>query len=409
MQSLADYVTKDKAMLQEDKYVITLPSDQTFLGADIANVGWSPLPKINPFWLNRELVIRCKGRSSIVPDKDSMSYGGHSVGLFPGAGKVTFENFDFYAGGRSIIQTGSHGSQEKKPIGLTLRKCQLLNQPAWAPKNATVFKWGITANQTYVRLEECRIDIGKSKEHIVYLHNPTDQMSWMINCKVVGCGGQVWQEVNRQSEGPNYEGEGGTIIRNNFLMHYHKDESRAGFAVTIAGSGRSVLIEKNAFLQPWTKKSHGAIVVWRGGNKEGHGGLPDWYGPEEPWGTEDNRGVDDVVIRDNLIYHLNPSKPLISLASYRRAIVRNNALFTNPNYLTVAKLGDGDESHAPEHLLWTQNNSKEAIFTAMNAGFPEPIGSKLKIDGRVIMSDLNIERKVDEDFAYVGTEEISVP
>lgn len=409
-ESLADYLVPDLVVEEDDtKVVIEVPGDKELLGVALAKEGSSPLPKVPAWWKGKELVVRCLGRSSIVPEPNTLTYGGNAVTLAPGAGKVTFENFDFHAGGREVINAGKHKSQEKTPIVLTLRKCSLLGQPSWAPANAIRYKWGILSYQTAVRLESCHAHLEGSKEHVVYSHNPCAELSWMLNSKVTNCGGQVWQEVNRQIEGPNYEGEGGTILNNNFCTHYHQDDSRASFAFTIAGSGKSALIENNVLIQPWGEESKGAIVVSRGGNLDGHGGLPDWYGPEVPVYENDNRGVDDVIIRNNLIYHKNPSRQLIKLASFRRAILTGNLVIADPVWGTLLEFGDGEGSNAPEDIYMEANNGEEAIENAIDYGFPDPQQLGFELEGIVKMADIDVKHKITDKLVYSGTDLLEGP
>jgi hypothetical protein len=376
---LTEQVKKDwPAPKEGDLIPIFLPEGE-YKAVRIGGSGWTPLDEIDPWWGEATVVyVGHPDGSRIIPVHDNDGWGAtlelratlDGGGLW--GGRVHFLDLDFEASGANLASIGQYGSDDILPMkDIRFKRCRFFDHPLASVTTTRP----ISANQVALSFEECLWDLPHSQEHAVYLRNPYKD-SCMINCTVKACGGQVWQEVGRVTEGPFMGYPNGTTkLIGNYCTGYHKDDSRASYAITIAGSTHDWEIVNNVFYDTdHSDDVYGALVSWDGGSYYSMTGEPlDGAGPIAEAGKYANG---NLVLTDNLFIQLDGNRPILKLDSILKAECRGNGVYgSKPIDLLSSWDDDLDKPKdaGVGEIIWEGNNTTQVRNNALELGFDESL------------------------------------
>lgn len=368
--------------------------------------GSSPLAKVSIAWLGAA-TLEIKGHpdgTTIQPMHDQDGWG-LSLEIRPHAdwdGRIHFHDLTIEASGASAVDMGVFGSQEMRPLlDVRFYRCRFLDHPS----DQVTTNRPISANQASIHFEECFWDLPNSEEHAVYSRNPVGPAS-MINCTVKACGGQVWQEVSRPDEGPNYPPEV-TLFEGNRFEGYHRNPGRAGAALTNAGASRYWVVRDCVVMDlepsPLTgppDTTNGGFVTWDGGRYYDLDGKP--VHTEQDKDLHRRYANRKLLVEGCLFVQKNPNRSPFQITSLEEGIVRDTGIFaTRPvdliPFTTRGKRGGDPLDAGIGRLEWRGNNRPHHRERALALGVPEALlqepGVRLK---------QNHIGPVSRDFTVVG-------
>lgn len=229
-------------------------------GAKWGDDGWAYNSQIDMAAAGKRVVrvFGHPGGTTVIPQEGDASMVLASKGW---EGRIRFFDLRIEGSPGSNVGGGTYGKSFKDPMeDVRFVRTSFVDGPKPTTRPCSL-------NQMQVQFHECEWHMPLSLEHACYLRNGFGT-SGMWNCIVSAVGGQVWQEVQRPHEGPQYD-PGTTVIRDSLFFDYHQDFSRMGTALTFAGSGRHGHIEGvrmyDLAADPDRAYSAGALVVWNGG------------------------------------------------------------------------------------------------------------------------------------------------
>lgn len=388
----------------EDENTITVyaPKDEPMQGFALDPQGkWSGYDIISPDWQTGGKTLVIEG-ATIVPSPEALKFGGTTVRLRPGVETVRFHHCIVYSGKGSAILAGNAGMQEKAPATLFFDRSKLMGAPLYEDEDISLMgkpKSGMILFQTTLRATGSHFHVPQAREHAVYIHHAPD-INKIKQCIFSGAGGQAWQQTNRPHSGPNFNTDGptGTVFDEVLVYNYGRHPSRAGSGLTFAGTGGSVWLERVVCLDLWKDKSRGALAVWRGGENP-KTGEPNWFLSEDP--------VEDVVVKNCHFVHHNPERTMLNLAGFKRLVSQNNTIATTGStpHPHAVKIGDREESEAPEDLFWAGNNTDKTLAELAELLDLEDL-LNLDLSQTVFMRDVAKFHDVRSHFVYRGMERL---
>ena len=350
-----------------DVIPIFLPKGE-IKGIAIGGSGWSPLGRIAPWWGQAVLQLVGHPEGTEVQSVHDLDGWGATFTAEPHDGwdgRLHLFDITFRASGQYCISLGRFGSHTKVPLNdIFFKRCQFLDH-----KLSTVTPlWGVSAQQTALFFEECLWDLKNSTEHSVYGHHPHGKCG-MLNCTVIGAGGQVWQEVSRPHEGVRYEYPAGTtsLIGNHF-EGYHRAAGRSGSAITMGGSGRDWEIRDNFIVDTSEDDGvYGGLVSWDDGGRyysitsgQSMDGVADKTGQYA-------NGI--IIIEDNIFVQKNPDRAILTINSAAHVECRRNGIFAN-NFIDIQ---NPDEEAEIGELIFEENNRPEDKVRAKAVGVTDDL------------------------------------
>ena len=346
--------------------------------------GWTPLTEVDPWWGPATLSLLGHPAGTIIEPIHDLPWG-QSLAVFPGdgwEGRVHFRDLTIQASGNNAVLVGHYGTQSLNPLfDVSFFDCSFVDHP-----NPDVrCLQPVSANQTQISFYRCTWNLPNSIEHAVYNRNPLG-LCVMEDCVVLACGAQVWQEVSRPSEGPFYPG-GVTTLRGNHFEGYHRDPSRSGSAITLAGTGRDFWMIENVVLdvdRPQGEESHGGFVAWDGEEYWSFEGVAVHEGETPPPGVHANG---DVVLLRNLFVHKNPDRGVVKADSCRSFVMVSTGAFCDRGVEVVTNVDDGAVLDAGIDVVLFGLNNRPAHF---DMGLQEGVDPALLIDPDLLLFDHEI-------------------
>lgn len=330
-----------------------------YKGVAVGARSWSPLARYEPWWGAAKMHIWGRGVNvtTIIPVHDQRGWGA-SFEIQPNEdwdGRLVLHDMTIQCSGANAIQAGAYGTQEMRPLrDLGLERVVIADHPnedVWCTRPISLNQAAFTGIGV---LWECY----RSKEHGVYRRNGLGQLA-LYSCAVHALGGQVIQDVSRRSEGPDY-GPGCVVTEDCDFQGFHRHPSRAGSAITVAGSGCELLmhrttirdINRQIFPPLDGLRSHGAVVVWKGGDS---------------WPTESGRSnISATIVECDFIMH-NGDRAVLSFDDVDEVRVVGCGVYSsNGRPVTIGSHGEGSVGK----MLVKACNTAEVRDRILKKGLP---------------------------------------
>lgn len=162
-----------------------------------------------------------------------------------------------YNAGRTAIIVNTQRQVDMRLVG-----CKLLDCAAAVSAGADM-KWGMQVYMCSMSMERVVAHLPATKEHVQYNHGTGLGPQEWVDVTVTGCGGQVLQMTERETDIPHDTPVQHVIVRRLEASGYHRHVGRASMALTFAGAGCRVLVE-DSHLTGGTNGglSKGMVTTW---------------------------------------------------------------------------------------------------------------------------------------------------